>query len=148
MHISGRSVRGWLVKHIGRIIGAALMAVVVGACSGRVELGELGETAGGDAEAAAGMVDRWFELARSDQGVGWSAFSYEVVASRLHDGEYGVDVHVAGGVAGVPETMRGWGLIQFSLTDGQPSEIGVMKLEIPPFGEGGFLGIGGRQLGR
>jgi len=72
MHISRRWARGWPVKHIGRIIGAALMAAVVGACSGQVELGDLGEAAGGDSEAAAGMVDRWFELARSGQeDFGW-----------------------------------------------------------------------------
>ena len=60
------------MKHIGRIIGAALMAAVVGACSGQVELGDLGEAAGGDSQAAAGMVDRWFELARSGQeDFGW-----------------------------------------------------------------------------
>lgn len=160
------------MKHIGRIMRAALMAVVVGACSGQIQLGDLGEATGGDAEAAAGMVDRWFELARSGQGdfgwwllhpntradlvgsievyrhalsgVHWSDFDYESGDVRLHDGRYKVDVHVVGGQTTVPEPLCRWGLIQFGAIDGQPSAIGVITVRFAPFGdESGILGSGG-----
>lgn len=169
MHISRRSARGWLVKHIGRIIRATLITVVLGGCSGRIVIGDLGEAVGGDPDAAAGMVDRWFELARSGQddfgwwllhpntrtdlvgsievyrdtlfGVDWSDFDYEFGEVRLHDGHYKVDVHVIGGQATVPEPICRWGLIQFGAIDGQPSATGVMTVRIAPFGDdSGILG--------
>lgn len=159
------------MKHIGRIIRAALIGVVLAGCSGQMGIGDLGEAAGGDPEAAAGMVDRWFHLARSGQedfgwwilhpttrdgvvgsievyrdslsDVDWSDFDYESGNVRLHDGHYKVDVHVLGGQATVREPLCRWGLIQFGTTDGQPSAIGVMTVRIAPLGdESGLLGAG------
>ena len=82
MHMARRSARGWLAKHIGRIIcpqwriaciaRVAVLGLVLGGCSGAIQIGDLGEAAGGDPEAPAGIVDRWFELARSGrEDFGW-----------------------------------------------------------------------------
>ena len=160
------------MKHIAWIARVAMLALVLGGCSGTFQVGDLGEAAGGDPDAAEAMVDRWFELAGSGEDdfgwwlvhpntrtdligsidvyreamswVDWPGFSYEVVVGRLHDGEYDIDVQVTGGQASVPEPLCRWGLIQFGTIDGQPSAIGSMTVRIAPFGEeSGILGVGG-----
>jgi hypothetical protein len=159
--------------HVARIIRAALMAAVLAGCSGQIELGDLGEAAGGDPEVAARMVDRWFDLARSGQddfgwwllhpkartdligsidvyrealaSVDWTGFVHEVVGGRLHDGRYKIDVRVDGGWANVPAPILGWGAFQFSLVDGELSDVGTMTVRIAPLGgESGILLVGGR----
>ena len=111
MHVSGRSARGWLEKHIDRIVRA---------------------------------IDVYREAMSS---VDWSAFAFEVVASRLHDGEY-VSTSMSLAEWRVFRNLCADGLIEFRVHGRRNSEVGVMKLEIPPFGEGGILGIGGRPLRR
>lgn len=146
MHISWRRADLGPLMTLGRITrrraGLALclaLALGLSGCSAQIRLDDLGEAAGGDPKVAAGMVDRWFELAQSGEedfgwwllypqsksdvigsvdvyrdalaGVDWSDFEYELGESRLHDGHYKIDVTIAGGEANVPEPLRRWGLI-------------------------------------
>lgn len=169
---SPRRGEGYPLKHIGRITRVAVLALVLGGCSGAIQIGDLGEAGGGDPEAAAGLVDRWFELARSGReefgwwllhprtrdglvgsievyrdalsGIDWSDFDYESGDIRMQDGRYKIDIHVTGGQATVPEPLCRWGLILFGTIDGQASAIGVMTVRVAPFGEeSGILGSGG-----
>lgn len=156
-----------------RAVSAISISALVMACSGQIQVGDLGEAAGGDPDVAASTIDRWFELARSGQddfgwsllhprarsdiigsieayreamaAIDWSGFEYGVVGGRLHDGRYKVDVRVAGGRASIPEPICRWGLIRFAPVDGELTDVGTVTVRIPPLGgESGILvGAGG-----
>ena len=97
------------------LVSCLVLALGLSGCSGQVKLADLGEAAAGDPQVAAGMVDRWFQLARSGEedfgwrllypqsrtdligsiekyrdalaAVDWSDFKYEVRGGRLQDGD-------------------------------------------------------------
>lgn len=78
-------------------------------------------------EALIGDVDAYREVLRTTD---WDGVHYEVGEVRARDGEYWVSVHVAGGVDQVPDFMRRWGLIQFTLLEGRPTDDGLMVVRI------------------
>jgi hypothetical protein len=170
---TGAATEGRRAGRLRAVSIALAIGAVLHGCSDQIQIGDLGETAGGDPEVASRMVERWFELARSgaeDSGwwvlypnvrsdiigsmevyrdafatVDWSTFDQQVVGGRLNDGQYRIDVHVAGGRANVPQPLCRWGLIQFAPgLNGEPSEIGAVTVRIPPFGgEAGIVGGAG-----
>ena len=87
--------------------------------------------AGGDREALIGDFDAYREVLRTAD---WDGVDYAVGEVLVRDGEYWVSVQVAGGVNQVPEFMRRWGLIQFTLLEGRPTGDGQMVVRIEPDG--------------
>ncbi len=82
-------------------------------------------------EALIGDVDAYQEVLRTAD---WDGLDYRVGEVFVSDGEYWVTVHVAGGVDQVPDFMRRWGLIQFTLREGRPTDEGQMVVRIEPDG--------------
>lgn len=146
------------------IVAFALALTTLGCASSppTPSVDDPGEAVGGNAGAAAQMVERWLTAASSMTGdLGWSllyptvrsdivrseeVYRRTVLAAEWHgvrpvikdvwlsDGEYRVVVLVPGGQARVPKFMLDWGLIQFVLRDGRPTDEGLMVVRIEPIG--------------
>ena len=152
-------------------VRVALLALglVVAGCS--APLGDLGETVGGSPAEARQIVEDWIAEARSGQddlgwsrfypnvrddmfgsyeaykeavlASDWSRFDYDIPEVRTHDGAYLVQIRVPGGSESTPAFMLDWGIVQFPLLDGVPTDDGVITVQIPPLaGDRGIQALG------